>query len=75
MSQISPQVLFATSVEGFLVVLSCLLVVQPESVFGRRSRGVRLAASYAGWIALCLTFCWSVIFGCVLVLNDLTLRI
>ncbi len=58
-----------------MILITCLLVVQPESVFGGSSQGVRRAASYVGMVALCLTFCWSVIFGIVIALNNLDFRL
>jgi hypothetical protein len=57
-----------------MVLLTCLLVVQPESVFKNVSDQARQAYLYAGMISLCLTFCWSVIFGIVLTINNLLLR-
>ena len=75
MPQVPPQVLFSTVIEAVLVLTSCFLVVQPESVFSGTSQGTRRLANYAGMLALCVTFCWSVIFGIVLTLNNLTLQI
>ncbi len=74
MPHLPPQVIFATLVETGLVLLTCLLVVQPESVFRGVASEIRRSVSFAGMVSLCLTFCWSVIFGCVLALNDLTLK-
>ena len=39
-----------------------------------RSRNNK-AVAWAGMVALCLTFCWSVIFGCVMALSEITYRI
>jgi len=75
MPSLPPQLIFAFVTEVAMILLSCLLVVQPESVFGGISQGSRRAATYAGLVSLCLTFCWSVIFGIVLALNNLELRI
>ena len=75
MPSLPPQLIFALVTEITMILLSCLLVVQPESFFGGSTQGVRRAATYVGMVALCLTFCWSVIFGIVLALNNLDLRI
>jgi hypothetical protein len=75
MPSLPPQLIFATVTEIAMVLMSCLLVVQPESIFSGSSQGTRRAATYAGLVTLCLTFCWSVIFGIVLALNNLALRV
>jgi hypothetical protein len=75
MPQLPPQVIFSLVVETGLVLLTCFLVVQPESVFRGVSGEIRRSVGFAGMVSLCLTFCWSVIFGCVLALNDVSQRI
>ena len=75
MPQVPPQLIFATVIEAAMILTSCFLVVQPESIFSGTTQDTRRLASYAGMLALCVTFCWSVIFGIVLALNNLTLQI
>ncbi len=75
MPSLSPQLVFSLVTEITLVLITCLLVVQPESIFSGSSQGARRAAGYVGMVALCLTFCWSVIFGIVIALNNLDFRI
>lgn len=75
MPSISPQLAFALVTEITMILITCLLVVQPDSVFGGSSPGVRRSATYFGLVALSLTFCWSVIFGIVVALNNLDFRL
>ncbi len=69
------QVLFALSIESILLAMTILFLVQPLSLtrFGtpNRARVFRMG----GMVLLCLTFCWSVVFGCILALNEMTLRL
>ena len=59
----SNQVLIAEVIEGVFVAASfALLSISGAKAFYR----------WAGTVLLCLTFCWSVILGCVLALNGLT---
>jgi hypothetical protein len=55
------------------VVLEALLIVA-SFAFLNAPRN-RPAFHWTGMVLLCLTFCWSVVFGCLLAMNDLTLRI
>jgi len=63
---LSPQVLVALAVEALLIVVTFAFLNAPRT---------RAALQWAGMIMLCLTFCWSVIFGCVLALTNSSLRI
>jgi hypothetical protein len=62
----SPQVLIALGVEALLILVTFVFLNAPRT---------RAALQWAGMIMLCLTFCWSVIFGCVIALTGSTLRI
>jgi hypothetical protein len=64
----------AIRIEVALIVLSSVFLVQPEMLFRGRSDRMRAVVSWAGFLALCVTFCWSVIFGCLLTLHHLVLH-
>jgi hypothetical protein len=51
-----------------------ILFVASSFVLLNRAKG-NAPFAWAGMVALCLTFCWSVIFGCVVALNQLSYRI
>ncbi len=68
-------VALAFMVEFFMILLTCTLLMQPRSMFGAVSQRMSSAVMAGGFVLLCLTFCWSVILGAVLALNDMTLRI
>ncbi len=53
-------------IEFLFIVLSCVLLNGAKD---------KPSFAWAGMVALCLTFCWSVIFGCVMALNEITYRI
>lgn len=63
------QVVFALIIETALILLTLLLLTQPKLMFGTQSARIRSMANAGGMILLCLTFIWSVIFGCVLAIN------
>jgi hypothetical protein len=69
------QVMLAFMVEFFMILMTTVLLLQPRSIFGAITPRMSSAAMGSGLILLCLTFCWSVIFGAVLALNQMTLRI
>lgn len=69
------QVIVAKWVEIILVLLTSVFLVQPSMVFPNVSQKARQIATLLGVIFLCATFCWSVVFGAILFLNDMTLRI
>lgn len=75
MSQLTPQLLGTVLIEAAMIALTTFLLVQPEPVFRGVSIRIRGAITWAGLVSLCVTFCWSVIFGCVLAIHHLTLRI
>lgn len=63
------QVLFTLLIQLALVSLTLLLLLQPKRVFRGQSVKVRGFAWGTGWVVFGLMFCWSMIAGCVLVLN------
>ena len=63
------QVFFAMLIEAALVTLTALLLVKPF----RASRSEK--PPFAGLLLMCVTFCWSVVFGCILALNEITFRL
>ena len=69
------QVLFSMIVEAGMILLTTFMLTQPALVFGKRSESVRSMARAGGLFLLCLTFCWSVVLGCTLTINALTIRI
>jgi hypothetical protein len=73
--QFSPQLLGSFVIELALVSMTTFLLAQPEPLFHGLSGRVRGAITWAGMVALCVTFCWSVIVGCELALHQLTQRL
>jgi hypothetical protein len=69
------QLLFALLVEAALITLTMILLLQPRPFFTPAADRSRNLATMSGLFVLCITFCWSVIFGCVLALHQLTFRI
>ena len=67
----APQLLGTVLIEASFVLLTTFLLAQPELVFGNVSTRMRSVVTGAGFISLCLTFCWSVIFGCVLTIHQI----
>lgn len=74
-AKVPKQVLVSLLLESGLITLTTLLLAQPKVMFATRSERARSLAFSGGLLFLCLTFCWSVIFGCVLYLNDISFRI
>lgn len=62
----SKPVLFALLIESGLITLTTALISQPRS---------RVLANTSGWLLLCLTFCWSVVMGCLIGLQRLTIQL
>ncbi|MCM2280152.1 MAG: hypothetical protein NDJ89_18945 [Oligoflexia bacterium] len=62
------QVVVAFLIELFLVALTIVLILRARA-------GKSRIASATGWVMLCVTFCWSVVFGCIVALNRLTFRL
>lgn len=69
------QVLFALFIEATLIALTTLLLTQPRPFFALDSARSKSVATTGGFVLLCLTFCWSVIVGCILTLNGFTFKL
>lgn len=68
---LSRQILFSLVIEFWLVFVTVLLLAQPRflgSFFGESANNERsrLRMTISGVFLLCVTFCWSVVFGCVI---------
>lgn len=66
------QLLFVILIQALLMAVTTLLLLQPKPLFRFRSPQLLSAATMSGLVLLCITFCWSVIVGCVLALRDIT---
>jgi hypothetical protein len=62
----SPHVILLTLIETVLIVSTYFFLSAPRE---------RPVLQWAGVLMMGITFCWSVIFGCVLAINSLTLSI
>jgi hypothetical protein len=60
------QVHFAVLIEALFMLLSVMILDRAKS---------RSWLQWTGMVLLCLTFCWSVILGCVIALNNTTLTL
>jgi len=69
------QVLFCLLIEAVLMTLTVVLLVQPQFVVKPKSKKTADVMTYFGFGCLSLTFCWSFVFGCVLAVNQLSIRI
>lgn len=69
------QLALSIFIEGLLILLTILFLTQPRPFFRVESERSRNLLTVSGYFLLSVTFCWSVIFGCVLTLHHLTFRI
>lgn len=69
------QVIFALVVESALILLTSVLLVRPSLIFKNQTSKVSQLAHTGGMVLLCVTFCWSVIVGCLLTLNSIVIRL
>ena len=53
----------AVVVESLLIMITTLLVAQPQKIFEDRSAGVKKFAFFLGCFCLLITFIWSVALG------------
>lgn len=67
------QVILAKAIEIILMVMTSILLIQPKVIF--RVSKPRPVFTWGGMLLLCITFCWSVVFGAILFMNDLTIKI
>jgi len=63
------------AVELVLMSATLFLLAHPRMLFKPRTDRARLMITISGLVFLCLTFCWSVIFGCVIALHEPAFRI
>jgi len=68
-------VILAFSVEMALIALTSLMLIQPKFIFRQKTGKLKSFFKWGGLVFLCLTFCWSIVVGIVLSMNDLSLRI
>ena len=69
------QVLFCLLIEAALMTLTVVLLIQPQFVVKPKNKKTSEIMTYFGFGFLSLTFCWSFVLGCVLAVNQLTIRI
>jgi hypothetical protein len=69
------QVLVSMLLEVSLILFTTILLTQPRFLFFNLSLRTRAALRASGWAMLCITFCFSVIFGCILALNATTISL
>lgn len=69
------QVLIALAIEVVLIFGTSLLLIQPASLFGQLTPKTRGVFKGAGLLLLCVMFCWSVIFGAIITLNQYMMRV
>jgi hypothetical protein len=62
----SPHIILLSLIEIALITSTYLFLGAPRE---------RPVLQWAGVVMMGITFCWSVIFGCVLTINNLTLSI
>lgn len=68
----SKQMLFALVLECWLMLLTILMLTQPSFLFRFKSDQAQNAVTISGFFLLCLTFCWSVVLGCMFAFHKLT---
>lgn len=68
-------VIFSLAIELALILLTLLLLIQPKAFFRKKHDKPYTLLHWVGIVLLCLTFCWSVIVGIVLSMNELSFRI
>jgi hypothetical protein len=71
----APQVKIALLLESGLICFTTLLLTQPNFLFRPQSQKGRDFCRTAGLFFLCVTFCWSIVFGCILAVNSLSIRL
>ena len=68
-------VLIVLGIEALLMTVTTVFLTQPAVFFGSGpSRKVNLAR-WGGFFFLCVTFCWSVVVGIVMSVNELSFRL
>lgn len=69
------QVIFALIIECLMIILTTVFLAQPQTIFNNQSERAKSIVRIGGFFLLCLTFCWSVVFGTVLALNSIFIRV
>ncbi|OFZ70442.1 MAG: hypothetical protein A3K03_05825 [Bdellovibrionales bacterium RIFOXYD1_FULL_44_7] len=69
------QLVFVMLIEFALIMLTCILLMQPTLIFAGQSDRARSIARTGGLVFLCVTFCWSIILGCVFTLSYSTIQL
>lgn len=73
---ITNPLIIAGGVELGLVLFTMILLLQPKFIFREVGHSrTKSVSTWSGMVLLCMTFCWSVIFGAVLFLNHLVIRL
>lgn len=72
---LSHQVFVAGVIEIGMILVTLTFLDVPNFLLPFKSPSARSAIKGGGLIMLCLTFCWSVVLGCVLALNSGTYRL
>lgn len=59
-------VIFALAIEGLLIGLTSVLLVQPQLLFKTTPQHFQMWAFRSGWMLLVLLFSWSLLLGRIL---------
>jgi hypothetical protein len=68
-------VIFTLLVELAFISLTAYLLTRPKKMIQGQTLSVPSFFQWTGMFFLCVTFCWSVVFGIVLAMNDLFFQI
>ena len=72
---VPPQLIFALLIEAALIFATWVFLVQPGPLLPVRSDVGKGALRVWGLVLLCITFCWSVVVGCIWAIQQITLRL
>lgn len=67
-------VMVAFSLESVLILVTTLALTQPKFFFRANSPRLQSLVNWVGMFLLCVTFCWSVVLGIVLSMNDVVIQ-
>ncbi len=68
-------VIFVLGIEMAFIFLTTLFLIQPRMIFKKVPLPIQLLFKWCGMFFLGLTFCWSIVVGVVLSMNNLSLHI
>lgn len=71
----SKALILAGVIEAILLMGTAIFLLQPGWLFRLKEQKLRSGGLMMGWGMLCLTFCWSFIFGVMLFLHDFKINI